>query len=247
MSSLPSSSPTSSSTTQYVASVHGAYGFTSTVLGEQIKPDPNSQTMIGYWLNELSMQETHIADWVGKIRDLTSRLNKELAEKGSLSRSSIDEATEELKKLARYSFSCNGILEEAWERCIIRTKSNKTYTKVGAKFADNFDNVLSEIAKSSPADKSMIDTIGRVYINKHHLKLKSIYPNLQIAHDNIVHAGAGSATTGNSEFHKALHELTALSGGVDYRKMNAQMTDVIEGVVDQFGRDPGHANFNRKS
>lgn len=215
----------------------------SSFLGKSITPDENSQTMLEYWLHQLAIQTKRYVELADAARQLCEALISERASTGTLSAASVSSVGQLLSSLSTWSFRCNGILEEAWERSIMRTRSGRTYAKVGSKFADNYATVLRELSTASPGHNSEIQAIGTAYVNKHHLMLKSLHPTMQILHENLLHAGLGSAATGNSDFHKAMHELTALNGKLDYSKMDPEITAIIQNAIAEFERAPGHQVF----
>lgn len=216
--------------------------FYSTFHNKEIVSDCNSQTMIEWWVYKLGCQVEAEGAIVKELDDLTIVLNKE-KQAGALSATSLNRVQAILEGIAYWSFSCNGILEEAWERSVTKTKSDKTYANVGKRFADHFVEVLNELSASSPSHKADIQMIGTAYVNKHHLMLKSLHPVMQILHENLLHAGLGSADKGNSELHKAIHKLTALNGKLDYTKMDADIAAIIKSVVTLFSQNKGHNVF----
>ncbi len=244
-----SSPAQSSSNSTYLTDVSQAFGqsqglqFTSTVLGRPFVPDPNSQTMLEHWIHELATLTKSDEALATEIRSLCESLLEEKQSAGKLSDESAGKLYETLQKLCTRSFICNGILQEAWSRSITKTRSGLTYPKVGSKFADNYDAVLQELKKSSPNHGDELDKIGRGYVNKHHLMLKSIYKDMQVLHGNLVHAGQGSASGGNSDLHKALHEVTALNGKLDYASMDPEVTKIIQATIEWFDKNVGSDNF----
>lgn len=243
----PIPTPTASYLNNLAQTMNQAWGLSmhSSFLGGEITPDENSQTMLEYWIHALQEHDSGTTNTIAGIDNLTARLQAEKDSAGQLSAASLNEVADMLESLGKWSFSSNGILEEAWERSILRTRSGQTYAKVGSKFADNYKSVLKELAKSSPQHAQEALGITDKYVNKHHLMLKSLHANLQIVHGNLLHAGLGSAATGNSELHKAMHRLTALNGKLDYAKMDPQMAVLISQAVTKFSDSPGHKTFNQ--
>jgi hypothetical protein len=75
------------------------------------------------------------------------------------------------------------------------------------------------------------------------MMLKSLHASLQVTHGNLIHAGVGSAAAGNSDFHKAMHELTALTGKLDYTRMDPDIAGYIHAAVTSWSAAPGHDVF----
>ncbi len=217
--------------------------FMSSYLGQSVTPDYNSQMMLEWWIHKLAVQTDEYGQLAQNILAFAHTLFQEKQNTGVLSVGSLGQVRNMIESLANWSFSVNGILEEAWQRSITRTRSGRTYAKVGSKFADNYAAVLRELAQASPAHVDQINAIETSYVNKHHLMLKSLYPALQIAHENLVHAGIGSRARGNSDLHKAMHELTALNRKLDYSKMDPDIAAMISVVVQDFANYPGHRVF----
>jgi len=249
MSSAPSSGSSNSAYFQSLATAASQTGYggglqmTSTALGGQPTPvNMNTQTMLEYWLHTLGTLTTSDIELAAEVRALCQTLLAEKKASGGLSSTSVGALTTTLEKFGSRSFSCNGILEEAWSRSILKTR-NKTYPKVGSKFADNYKAVLDELKQSSSGHSEDVEAIGTDYVNKHHLMLKSMFSDMQVLHENLIHAGQGSAATGNSDLHKALHELTALNGKLDYTTMDKEITAVIQAVIQGFKSSPGSEVF----
>lgn len=136
------------------------------------------------------------------------------------------------EQLAELNFFVNPILREAWTRCINATsKGAGSYSRVGGKFKDKFDDVLNEIAVDFPALQNLCIDVQRKGVNKEHMVNKGPkFGGPQVDHRNLLYAGVppkGSAAT-LSEFHVGLHALKTGTGHVNFNDMDADIKMLIE-------------------
>jgi hypothetical protein len=143
------------------------------------------------------------------------------------------------REFAEISMKSNPVLNEAWTRCLLSTRSaaaKSDYFKVGPKFQAKFREVLNEIAVGYSSLTSLAQRIKEKGVNKEH-QINKALGGLATAHKNLMDAGVGIGRSTLSELHKELHRLK--SGGVnyDYTKMLLSIKSIIESVQDDYDSD----------
>jgi hypothetical protein len=194
----------------------------------------NNRPMIAYWLYQLGegvvtafqqLKSQEINALVELIVDEEDKGNDGVA----MYKGEIENM---LSALTKYIFSSNGILADAWSSAVKKTRSSR-YSDVGSKFGYELRRMLDQIGMVDPDQNELIIKIKTDFINKHHVLLKSKFPDLQIKSFNLLHAGHGSQGSTNTDLHKSMHKMTSVSNSTNYSRMHQGVTDLLKAWVEE--------------